>query len=128
MRRLVRAASVLLALALPMTACGGDNPFGIVVDEGGDFAITVAGDTQPTYDWEATNARLLVVFRASDSFQVWRIDAAAGSGGFSGPVTHGLVPADASEEVDGQALESGVQYRVEITLMDGRTSSETFVP
>lgn len=128
MTRLVRSAALLLALTLPAAGCGGDNPFGTVLDEGGDFAITVTGDTAPTYDWEATNARLLVVFRASDSFEVWRIDAAAGSEGFAGPVQHGFVPSEAFEDGDAQVLQSGVQYRVEITLMDGRSSTETFIP
>lgn len=125
---LFRSAPVFLVLALlTVTACGGDNPFGVVVDEGGDFAVTVTGDTNATYDWEGGNARILVVLRVSDGVQRWRIDAVSGGEGFAGPVQHGFVPAPANETVESEILESGVQYRVEITLMDGRTSSATFV-
>lgn len=119
---------VLLVLALlTATACGGDNPFGVVVDEGGDFVVTVTGDGNATYDWEGGNARILVALRASDGVQLWRIDAVSGGEGFAGPVTHGFVPVGTTETVDSEVLASGVEYRVEITLMDGRTSSATFV-
>lgn len=125
---LFRSAPVLLVLVLLIgTACGGDNPFGVVLDEGDDFVITVAGTTSATYDWEEGNGSLLVVLRDSDGVRLWRIDAVTGSGGFSAPVTHGFVPTNATEEVQSESLESGVQYRVEVTLIDGRASSATFV-
>ena len=128
MKKLVRTVPVLLALTVGVAGCGGDNPFGVVTDTGGDFAITVSGDIAPDYSWQDTNASRLTVVRTSDGLQFWRIDATAGAGGFASPVSHGIVPAGATESVESQILASGVEYRVEITLLDGRTGRETFVP
>lgn len=131
-RRSLRAIPMALALTLTValvTACSGENPFGTVIDDGGDeLTVTVDLSDTAVYGWSGANGSSLQVLRVGDATVVWRLDRAAGSDGFAPPVSHGVVPAGTTEQVDAQTLQLGVEYRVEVTLTDGQSGQTTFTP
>ncbi len=91
---------------------------------GGDFSISVGAGTDPVYTWSAGRAFSIDVVRtANQSVVVWRITDPNNSN-ITSPVRHGTVPAGALESVGTErTLTRGVEYRVTITLADGRTKA-----
>lgn len=121
--------ALVMAIAMGLVGCEGTNEGTLLgVDQGSDFVVGVSGGVQPTYSWDGVNARSLVVQRASDGFQLWRVDAVDVNVGFDGPVTHGIVPGGAQEQGTPSALESGVTYRVVVTRTDATTGRREFTP
>ncbi|MGH7503559.1 MAG: hypothetical protein ACREL7_17670 [Longimicrobiales bacterium] len=122
-----RISGLILAAAISAAACtddilNGDN------GSGGDFAISVGSGTTPLYTWSEGPAFSLAVVRTSNQTDVvWRVTSTAGT--MASPVRQGTVPAGALESVDDErTLAPGVQYRVSITLADGRSAFQVFQP
>jgi len=116
-----------VALATLLTACTDDisGPGG----SGGDFTISVGSGTTPSYGWSAGPAFSLDVVRTSNaSVVVWRI-ADPINNNIQSPVTHGTRPSGAIETTSTErTLTAGVQYRVTVTLADGRQAYREFTP
>lgn len=117
-----------LALAALLTACTDDLLSG-PGNLGGDFDIGAGSGTQPAYSWSAGPAFTVVVVRTADpTVVVWRI-ADPDNSDIRSPVTHGVVPGGALEtSVRERTLTRGVNYRVTITLADGRSGYREFTP
>lgn len=128
--RTLAAALLLPCLALAPTACGSDNPGGIVLDggEGGDFDIQISADDPPAYDWPEPGGLRLVVERVTDGQTLWRVVASDPDVGFTPPVTHGINPVGGVEEVEQGVLVAGEEYRIRLTRIDGASSTRTFSP
>lgn len=96
---------------------------------GGDFDISVLGDTTPVYTWSSGPANALSVFRSvSPTVPVWSI-VTTGEDSIASPVTHGTIPGGAvvvtaSEPV----LTAGVRYRVVVTRTGGDYAWRDFTP
>ncbi|MGD8276697.1 MAG: hypothetical protein PVH00_01670 [Gemmatimonadota bacterium] len=117
----------ILALAGVLTACTDDvsGPGG----SGGDFTISVGGGTHPSYSWSAGPAFTIDVVRTSNpSVVVWRV-ADPSTMNIQSPVTHGTKPSNALETTSSErTLSVGVEYRVTVTLADGRQAYREFTP
>ena len=116
-----------VALAALLTACTDDisGPGG----SGGDFTLTVGSGTTPSYSWSTGPAFSLDVVRTSNqSVVVWRI-ADPINNAIQSPVTQGTRPSGALETTSTErVLTAGVQYRVTVTLPDGRQAYREFTP
>ena len=116
-----------VALAALLTACSDDvsGPGG----SGGDFTVTVGSGTTPSYSWPTGPAFSVDVVRTSNtSVVVWRI-ADPVNNSIESPVTQGTRPAGAIETTSSErTLTTGVQYRVTVTLPDGRQAYREFTP
>ena len=112
-------------LTLPTDTGGGG---GDIVGGDGDFGVQITGGSTPQYVWVVAPAYRLRVTRALQPTIVsWEISATDGS--FKAPVTHGSAPEDAEVEVANETeLISGVRYRVEVYLPDGRIGWNEFTP
>lgn len=121
--------ALVMLFATGLAGCEGTNDGTLLgMDQGSDFVVGVSGGVQPTYSWDGVNARSLVVQRASDGFQLWRLDAVDVNVGFDGPVTHGIVPTGAEGQGTPGALQGGVTYRVVVTRTDAATGRTEFTP
>lgn len=118
--------SVLFGAAL--LACGSDDPAG-PVDDNGDFDITVSSGTRPTYTWPAGGAFSVSVVRTTaPGTIVWGM-ADPVNKNVGSPVTHGSLKGSAIESAASEkTLSAGVEYRVSITLGDGKTGWKSFTP
>jgi hypothetical protein len=122
-----RVLGVIIALTVFAAGCtdditnGGDG-------SGGDFAISVGTGTTPLYTWSAGAAFSLSVVRSANQTNVvWRVTSTGGS--MASPVRQGTVPQGALESSNSErTLTSGIQYRVSITLADGRSAYQDFRP
>lgn len=122
-----RTLGLIMAVAIFTAGCtddltnGGDG-------SGGDFAISVGSGTTPLYTWSAGPAFSLAVVRTSNqSNVVWRVTSTGGT--MASPVRQGTVPQGALESASSErTLAAGVQYRVSITLSDGRSAFQDFRP
>ena len=117
----------ILAVAVVLTACTDDlaGPG----QSGGDFDLGVGSGTNPSYSWSVGPAFALDVVRTSNpSVVVWRI-ADPINNNINSPVTHGTKPAAVLETTSSErTLTAGVQYRVTVTLADGRQAYREFTP
>lgn len=128
--RTLTAVLSLPGLALVGGACDGGNAGLSVIDTGGDgdFTISISADNPPQYDWPDPAGLRLVVERLDDGQVFWRIVATDPDVGFTPPVTHGISPVGADEEVDQGALVANEEFRVRLTRIDGSSSTRTFSP
>jgi len=96
---------------------------------GGDFSISVGAGTDPLYSWSAGPAFSLDVVRsANQSVVVWRITN-PNTRNIASPVRHGTVPGGTLESVGTErTLTRGIEYRITITLADGRSAFRDFRP
>jgi hypothetical protein len=117
----------VMGAAIAATACTGDILNG-GNGSGGDFAISVGSGTTPLYSWSTGPAFSVAVVRTSNqSNVVWRVTSTAGT--MDSPVRQGTVPQGALESADDErTLSTGVQYRVSVTLPDGRSAYQDFRP
>jgi hypothetical protein len=124
---MVRRTFLAVACAASLLACGNDGPAG-PVNQNGDFAVTVSSGRNPTYSWPAGQGFSVSVMRTSARTTiVWGLANPART--LTGPVTHGTVPQGSLESAATEkTLTSGVQYRVSITLADGKTGWREFTP
>jgi hypothetical protein len=126
------AACVAVAIAaFAVVGCGGDS--GTNSTTNGDFSITVGSGTRPTYTWSAGDAFSLSVVRtAAPTTIVWGLATMANAENIASPVNHGTVGSIASGTVNTatteQALTAGVEYRVTVTRLDGKTGWTEFTP
>ncbi|MCI0435019.1 MAG: hypothetical protein L0271_15475 [Gemmatimonadetes bacterium] len=117
-----------IGLVAGLTGCTDDILDGIG-GSGGDFSITIGAGTTPLYSWAGGPALSLDVVRsANQSVIIWRI-ANPNTRDIASPVRHGTVPAGALESVARErTLTQGIEYRVTITLADGRSAFRDFRP
>lgn len=122
-----RISGFVLAAAMLVAGCTDDITNG-GNGSGGDFAISVGSGTTPLYTWSAGPAFSLAVVRTSNQTNVvWRVTSTAGN--MASPVRQGTVPQGALESANSErTLTAGVQYRVSITLPDGRSAFQDFRP
>ncbi|MFZ0389633.1 MAG: hypothetical protein WAN36_04165 [Calditrichia bacterium] len=122
-----------LIIALFISACSDSkdddkkNPTGPATQ--GDFAVTVSSGTTPNYSWSAGNVFSVSVVRTADpTVIVWGI-ATPGQANIASPAKHGVVPTGAIETAQTEkALTAGVEYRVSVTKLDGKTGWKDFTP
>ena len=134
MTRLIRVLGLLMLSVLLLAGCDksstepDDNNNNTV---NGDFTVTVGPGTTPQYSWNAGNAFSVSVVRtATPTTIVWGI-ATPGQGNIASPATHGATPGGAVPTAIGTVettLTSGVEYRVSVTLLDGKTGWTEFTP
>ena len=134
MTRFLKMFVILVLGGLLVVACGDsgtepeDNNNNTV---NGDFTVTVGSGTTPQYSWNAGNAFSVSVVRtATPTTIVWGI-ATPGQGNIASPATHGATPGGAVPTAIGTVettLTSGVEYRVSVTLLDGKTGWTEFTP
>jgi hypothetical protein len=97
----------------------------------GDFAVAIGTGTNPQYSWKAGNTFSLSIMRTSaPTTIVWGI-ATPGQSNIASPFTHGTVPVGAVPTAIGtpeNTLTAGVQYRISVTLLDGKTGWTEFTP
>lgn len=125
----MRASGLALIATLAIaTGCTGDI-LGGENGSGGDFSISVGSGVTPQYSWSTGPAFSLDVVRTSaQTVVVWRVTSPSDPR-MSSPVRHGTVPAGALESsAIEKVLTPGVQYRVSIRLVDGRTAFQDFRP
>ncbi|HGY55484.1 MAG TPA: hypothetical protein ENK44_07285 [Caldithrix abyssi] len=111
-----------------VTACSEkDNPTASTAN--GDFKVTVGSGTKPEYSWTVGKAFSVSVVRTSEpTVIVWGI-ATPGQGNIASPAKHGAVPTGAVATATAEiTLASGVEYRVSVTLLDGKTGYTDFTP
>lgn len=126
MRRQRHLLSALIILAFSFAGCGDSNPAN---SGGGEFTVTVGSGATPQYSWSSGNAFSVSVMRTSaPTTIVWGL-ATPGQGNIASPATHGTTPAgsiqtSASETI----LTAGVEYRVSVSLLDGKTGFTEFTP
>jgi hypothetical protein len=125
----MRAAGLALITSLVVATGCVDDITGGPNGSGGDFAISVGSGTTPQYSWSVGPVFSLDVVRTSaQTIVVWRVTSPSDPR-MSPPVTHGIVPAGALESsAIEKVLTPGVQYRVSIRLVDGRTAFQDFRP
>lgn len=97
---------------------------------GGDFTVSAGSGTQPSYTWSAGPAFSVAVARtANPSVVVWRVADLDNGGVIRSPLRHGDRPGGATETISRErTLTRGVEYRVTITLPDGRRGYRDFTP
>jgi len=120
----------VLSVAVLTVACGSDStgPDG-GNNANGDFTVSVGNGTRPNYSWTVGGAFSLSVVRtAAPTTIVWGI-ADPQARNIASPVTHGTIPnGKLPSATTEQSLTAGVQYRVSVTLADGRTGWKDFTP
>lgn len=96
---------------------------------GGDFEVGAGPGTQPVYTWSAGPAFSVTVVRtANPSVVVWRL-ADPNNNDIRSPLRHGDRPEGAFETVSRErTLTRGIEYRVTISLQDGRSGFREFTP
>ncbi len=129
-RTLAACAAVAIA-AFAVVGCGGDS--GTNSTTNGDFSITVGSGTRPTYTWSAGDAFSLSVVRtAAPTTIVWGLATMGNAENIASPVNHGTIGSMTSGTVNTatteQALTAGVEYRVTVTRLDGKTGWTEFTP
>ncbi len=116
----------LLAL-LALAACDV-NPF----DASQVPTVRVDAGDPPVFSWTPDGARSVQVFEgagvtdALDGDQVWAVYALDGANGLRGPVTYGVVPTGAEENVAPRALVAGQPYTVYVRREDPRGTGDGF--
>jgi len=117
------AAAVLTALP----ACD-QNPF----DRAQVPVLSVANGTPPVFSWTPAGASFFRVFRGGSTRDglapiVWAVLAKTPrSNGLAGPITYGVVPATADENVPAQALVAGQTYTAELVRHDPKGTGDGF--
>jgi len=114
--------------AFLFTACSTkNNPTGSSAN--GDFEVTVGNGTKPEYSWSVGKAFSVSVVRTADpTVIVWGI-ATPGQSNIASPTLHGVTPQGALPSVQTEiTLSSGIEYRVSVTLLDGKTGYTDFKP
>ena len=122
-----RYAGTLVLLTV-LTACADElisGPGNI----GGDFEVDAGPGIQPAYAWSAGPAFTIVVVRTAEpTVVVWRV-ADPNNNDIRSPLTHGTTPAGTFETVSRErTLTRGIEYRVTVTLPDGRNGFREFKP
>jgi hypothetical protein len=130
-RRTLAACTAVAIAAFAVVGCGGDS--GTNSNTNGDFAITVGSGTRPTYTWSAGDAFSISVVRtAAPTTIVWGLASMGNVENISSPTTHGTVGNMTSGTVNTATTESsltaGVEYRVTITRLNGKTGWTEFTP
>jgi hypothetical protein len=122
-----RISILVVAAAVFAVGCTDDITNG-GNGSGGDFAISVGSGTTPLYTWSTGPAFSIAVVRTSNQTNVvWRVTSTAGT--MASPVRQGTVPQGALESANSErTLAAGVEYRVTITLPDGRSAFQDFRP
>jgi hypothetical protein len=89
--------------------------------------VTVGTGVTPTYTWSGGNAVLLTVTRTSSDVPIWQVTSTSVQG-FAFPVTHGTVPANASQQIANpeSPLTRGGQYKVTVLRKDNKSGFTTF--
>ena len=119
----------LLAVALVLSACGGDTSGpSNGNNDGSAFDITISSGTKPTYTWAGgTGFSVSVVRVSAPGTIVWGIATPAKT--IPSPVTNGVVPTGALETSAAEkTLTAGVKYRVAITRNDDKVGFKEFTP
>lgn len=131
MKSVLKIFGILLVSALLSIGCGDDSGTNGGNGGGGDFTVTVGSGTTPQYSWDAGNAFSVSVVRTSaPTTIVWGI-ATPGQSNIPSPTGHNVVPAGAVPTAVGTAettLTAGVEYRVSISLLSGKTGWTEFTP
>lgn len=127
---LIRQTFIIVSIlfASLFTACSEkNNPTGSSAN--GDFEVTVGSGTTPEYSWTAGKAFSVSVVRTAEpTVIVWGI-ATPGQGNIASPAKHGVTPQGAVPSAETEkALTSGVEYRVSVSLLDGKTGYTDFKP
>ncbi len=125
-----RFGTLILAAALFLGCKDSTSPDG---NQGGkSFEVTVTNGTRPTYTWPGGSAHSLSVMRTSDpTVIVWGLVGPAPlTTALTSPVVHGTIPAGGvlPSSTEERVLTAGVEYRVSVTLHDGRTGWTEFTP
>lgn len=131
MLRRVNSFLVVTLFFTILCGCAEDSPINAnnAGNSGGDFTVTVSDGTTPAYSWTIGNAFTINVVRtANPTTIVWGVTT-PGQNGIASPVTHGQVPGGAIEQAAVEKeLESGVEYRVSVVLLDGSFGFTDFTP
>ena len=122
MKKLIVTLILSLSSMVTLAGCGGGAP------------ITVGEGTTPEYSWEEGDVRQLTVIRGvlESGTVVWAIGVTSGE--LASPVTHGTVPAGATELVQAYTttpepvLTAGVDYQVWLERGDGSREFVAFTP
>ena len=118
---------IFVGSILILSGCGDDgNP---ASSGGGDFAVKVSSGTTPEYSWTSGKAFSVSVVRTSaPTTIVWGL-ATPGQNNIASPATHGTTPAGAIQtSATETTLTAGVEYRVSVSLLDGKTGFTEFTP
>ena len=119
---------ISILAAFLFTACSEkNNPTDSSAN--GDFEVSVGNGPRPEYSWSVGKAFSVSVVRTADpTVIVWGI-ATPGLSNIASPASHGVTPqgavASAKTEI---TLSAGVEYRVSVTLLDGKTGYTDFKP
>jgi len=129
-RTLVAFVAVAIA-AFAVAGCGDDN--GTNSNASGDFSITVGSGTRPTYTWSAGDAFSISVVRtAVPTTIVWGLASMGNVEYITSPTNHGTIGNVLNGTVNTatteQSLTAGVEYRVTITRLNGKTGWTEFTP
>jgi len=131
MKCIFKIFGVLMLSALLLAGCNSDSGTNAGSNGGGDFTVTVGSGTTPQYSWDAGNAFSISVVRtAAPTTIIWGI-ATPGQSNIPSPSGHNVVPAGAVPTAVGtaeQTLTAGVEYRVSISLLSGKTGFTEFTP
>ncbi|MFQ5652983.1 MAG: hypothetical protein ACE5IY_23895 [bacterium] len=108
---------------------GNGNPAGSGGSGGADFTVNVSSGTTPEYSWSAGKAFSVSVVRTSaPTTIVWGL-ATPGQDNIASPAAHGATPAGAIQTSASETtLTEGVEYRVSVSLLDGKTGFTEFTP
>ena len=119
------AAAVLCACLI---GCGGDDGPTAPNAQNGDFAVTVSSGTTPQYSWSGGGAFSVSVVRtAAPGTIVWGV-ADPINKNLPSPVTHGNRGAGVESATTEKVLTAGVEYRVSVTMANGKTGWKSFKP
>ena len=120
-------ATCLVAVAA-VTGCGSDSPTGSG-GGGGDISISVSSGTTPDYSWGGGNVYSLSIMRtAAPTTIVWGVVTPA-SNGVASPTKHGTVATGVIRSANVEpTLTAGVQYRVTVARLDGKSGWKEFTP
>ena len=121
--------SILTILTFLFLGCADDSNPADSNNGGGDFTVTVGSGTSPQYSWSAGDAFSVSVVRTgAPTTIVWGI-ATPGQSNIASPATHGVTPIGAIPTAQTEiALTAGVEYRVSVSLLDGKTGYTDFTP
>jgi hypothetical protein len=114
---MTNSPAIIGALLLASAACSDPTA---ISECHGQVQIAVTLGATPVYNWTPACrvGYLVVVDRGDQGLGFWSVSSAVGKNDIAPPVTHGVVPAGATEDAGTQPLQPDGAYLVMVFLVE----------